>query len=260
MKINRIYAIMKRIFYGFIHTYDRLTDVFYYPVIDLLLWGLTSSYFSLTSNNHSSLMMIVAGILLWIIVWRGQYEISVGLLEDIWDKNLINIFASPLKFSEWIIAFIIIGIFKAAVSSGFAALMAYLLYRTSIFVLGWYFIPLAFLLIMSGWWIGFFIAGILLRYGSRVQTLAWALVYLISPFSAIYYPVSILPIWAQKIARVIPISYVFENARSVIKTGRLNPSELLVALVLNIIYLILAGIFLRKSFNKILDKGLVKVF
>ena len=38
-------------------------------------------------------MIIISGILLWIIVWRGQYEITVNLLEDLWDKNLINIFA-----------------------------------------------------------------------------------------------------------------------------------------------------------------------
>jgi ABC-2 type transport system permease protein len=261
MKLHRIYGIIIRYIFLFRHSFDRLSDVFYWPTIDLLLWGLTSLYFqSFAPNANQFILVIVSGLLFWIIVWRGQYEISVNLLEDLWNKNLINIFVAPVRFSDWIVSFLIIGVIKALVSLSFAMLIAFLLYKVQIFFYGFYLIPFMFLLIMTGWWIGFILAGIILRYGTRLQTIAWTMVMGLSPFSAVFYPLSILPSWAQTIAHFIPTSYVFEGAREVIFRGTLDPNKLLISFILNLIYLALALLFLKKSFNKALNKGLVKLF
>jgi len=261
MKLNRIWAMVLRYFFYFLHSLDRMSDAFYWPTVDLLLWGLTSSYFrQYTPANSKILLMIVSGIVFWLITWRGQYEITVNLLDELWNKNLVNLFVSPLKFSEWAISVIIIGVLKGFLSFSFALLMAFLLFKIKLFFYGFYFLPLIILLIMSGWSIGFLVAGIILRFGTKIQTLAWTGVMIISPFSAIYYPISILPGWAQKVAAFVPTSYVFEEARRIIMTGSLDWNKLLISAGLNVIYLILALIFIRKSFDKTLEKGLVKVF
>ena len=261
MKFHRIYASILRHIYLFRHSLNRLGDAFYWPTIDLLLWGLTMSYAKTFSNNSEQLvLMVISGIILWLIVWRAQYEITVSLLEDLWNRNMINMYVSPFKLSEWIVSVIILGLIKAFVSLSFAAGVAYLLYRVKFFAFGFSLIPIALLLFMTGWWVGFFVAGLLLRYGTKVEQFAWSLVHLISPFAAVYYPLSILPGWAQKIAMLIPVSYVFEAAREVLNKGILDPNKLIISFVLNIIYLILSLIFLKKSFDKVLDKGLVKVF
>ncbi len=261
MKINRIYAIVLRYLFLFRRSFDRLSDAFYWPTIDLLLWGLTSVYFRTYVPNASKIILVmISGILFWIIVWRGQYEITVNLLEDLWNENLINIFVSPLRFSEWVISFVIVGVVKAIISFAFAMMMAFLLYRVKLFFFGWYFIPLIGLLIMTGWAVGFFVAGLILRFGTKVQTFAWTMVAVISPFSAIYYPVSILPNWAQAVARFIPTSYVFEGARQVIDQGRIDPNKLYISLALNLIYIVVGLVFLHNSFKKVLNKGLVRVY
>jgi len=261
MKIHRIYAVSLRFWYYFRHSFDRMTDAFYWPTMDLLLWGLTSTYFrQYIPNNANVVTMIVTGILLYIILWRGQYEITVNLLGDLWNRNLINIFASPLKFWEWITSFMVIGIIKAILSIAFASGVAYLLYKVNFFMYGFNLIPFLILLIMSGWWIGFFVAGVILRFGTKVQTLAWAFVAIFSPFIAVYYPLSVLPAWAQKVASFIPMSYIFEGAREVLYKGSLDYRKLWISLFLNIMYLIISLIFLRKSFDKVLEKGLVKVY
>ncbi|HLD02003.1 MAG TPA: ABC transporter permease [Patescibacteria group bacterium] len=260
MKLHRIYAIVLRYIYLFRRSYDRLSDVFYWPTIDLIVWGLTSAYLKTYVPNASPfILIIVSGILLWLIVWRAQYEISVNLLEELWNKNLINIFVSPLKFSEWIVSFLIVGIVKASVSVIFAMGVAFLLYKAHIFLYGLYLIPFFISLMLTGWWIGFIVAGIILRYGTRVQTLAWSLVAVFAPFSAIYYPISILPNWAQAIAAFIPVSYIFEGSRQIIETGHIDISKLFMSFTLNILYLFLAFVFLKRSFKKVLRKGLVKV-
>lgn len=261
MKINRIYAVILRYLFHFRHSLDRIFDAFYWPTLDLLIWGLTSAYFTRYAPNTSMIIIIiVTGILFWLIVWRAQYEITVNVLEELWNKNLINLFVSPLKFSEWIIASIIVGLIKAAFSFSFAMIVAFLLYKVEIFLYGFYFIPFLILLIMFGWTIGFFVAGLILRFGTKVQIFAWSMVWLFAPFSAIYYPVSTLPFWAQKVSLIFPASYVFEGAREVLSKGTLDLNKIYIAFILNIIYLILSIIFLKKSFAKVLQKGLVKLY
>jgi ABC-2 type transport system permease protein len=156
------------------------------------------------------------------------------LLEELWSKNLINLFVSPLKFSEWLVSVVIVGILKAVISFSFAGLVAFMLYKVKIFSLGFYLLPLSGLLIITGWWVGFLVGGLILRYGTKIQTFAWAAVMLISPFSAIYYPLSTLPAWAQKVAVFVPTSYVFEGARQVIDHGSLDWNKLLVCLAINL--------------------------
>ncbi|MFA6170863.1 MAG: ABC transporter permease [Patescibacteria group bacterium] len=261
MKFDRIYALILRSLYTTRHSWDRITDLFYWPAIDLLLWGLTSFYIKkFAPDSLSVTMVIVSGVVLWLIIWRGQNDISLNLLEDLWSKNLINVFVSPIKFIEWVAAFLSLSVIKIVISLPFAVLLALLLYHVNIFSYGLYLIPFSILLLMTGWWVGMFVNGVILRYGTRVQTLAWSLVMIISPFSAIYYPLSILPDWAQKVAIIIPSSYIFEGAREVIATGTLDMSKVWTSLALNAVYLVLAFLFLKASFKKLLDRGLVKLY
>lgn len=261
MKFHRINAVLLRYFYDFSRQGDRLVDVFYWPTVDLLLWGLTSVFIkSFAPELPQIILIIVSGIVFWLFVWRAQSDMSVSLLEDLWNKNLINMFVSPLKFSEWVVSFIILGFLKIIISFFFAAAMAYALYEINIFYFGFYLIPFALLLMMTGWWVGLFINGLIMRFGTRIQTIAWSMVMIISPFSAIYYPLSILPEWMQKIAALVPTSYIFEGARQVISQGALDPRKLIYSLALNLIYISLGLIFLKKSFKKMLNRGLINLY
>jgi len=261
MNLHRIYGLLLRYYYLFIHSFERLSDAFYWPVIDLLMWGLTGSYFvrSFAGANSNVMFIIISGILFWLIAWRGQYEITVGLLEELWNRNLVNLFVAPLKFSEWVFSFVIIGIIKAIISFSFALLIAFVLYKINVLTFGLYLFPFGALLIMTGWWVGFLVAGIILRYGTKVQTLAWSMIAVLSPFVGIYYPISILPMWAQRISAIIPVTYVFEDGREFIAKGTIDPTKLYISLALNILYIVLSLIYLKKSFNSVLNKGLIKV-
>jgi ABC-2 type transport system permease protein len=261
MKIHRIYAMVLRYWYYLKHSLDRLSDMFYWPAMDLVIWGLTSRFFN--ENNTSSInivFMVISGLLFWILIWRGQYEITVNFLDELWNKNLVNLFVSPLKLGEWVISVFIIGIIKATLSLSFAAVLAFILYKTNFLNYGLYLIPFSFSLILTGWAIGLFITGIIVRYGTRIQTLAWTAVAVVSPFSAIYYPVSSLPEWAQSIARFIPPSYIFENGRNLIAGRNVNMQEVALSFFLNIIYLLISLWFINRSFKKAKDKGLLNVF
>src|SRR5205814_5737700 len=124
MKIHRIQGIIIRYLYLFKHSLDKQSDAFSWPTIDLLIWGLTGAYLQSFSSNNQIITLIVSGIVFWYIVWRSQYEVTVNMLEELWDKNLINTFVSPLLFSEWITSLLILGIIKALISLFFTTMLA----------------------------------------------------------------------------------------------------------------------------------------
>lgn len=261
MKINRVIAIILRFLFHFRHSLDRVFDSFYWPTIDLVNWGLASTFFTKAAPNTSIFVLfILSGVLFWIIIWRAQYEISINLLDEYWSRNLINLFVSPLKLTEWITGLLILGLIKATMSFAFASFVAFILYKTNIFIYGFYFLPFIFLLFLTGWAFGIFLAGLIFRFGTKIQAFAWALVPLFMPFSAVFYPVSILPGWAQKIAVIVPSSYVFESARDVLTNGTLDWNKLYISFILNIIFIILAIFFLISSYKKALEIGLMKTY
>lgn len=261
MKAHRVYAMILRYWYILKHSLNRQTDMFYWPLIDLLLWGLTSKFLQENAPDVSNIvLLIISGLVFWIIIWRGYFEITINLLEEIWNKNLVNIFVSPLKLREWISAIFIFGIIRMVVSFTFASIVAYLLYATNILAYGFYLVPFALLLILTAWAAGLFVAGIILRFGSKYETLAWTGIMIISPFSAVYYPLAILPGWAQTVAKFVPPSYVFENGRKLIANGKVNPQDLVICFGLNLVYFALALVFIKRSFARAKDKGLISVY
>lgn len=257
INVNRVYAMLWRYTYNMKHSFDRLSDMFYWPAMDLLIWGLTGFYFIKKSAEFSNLLFVIlSGLIFWIVVWRTQYEITTNMLSEIWDKNIVNIFASPLKISEWIAAFMVFGIAKMLISVTFSTILAFILFKLNIFLYGFYLIPLIANLILTGWAAGFVVAGFLVRFGNTIQTLAWAGVYLIAPFSGIFYSIATLPSWAQKISLFVPPSYVFEGFREILFTNRLSADKVIFALALNLIYLILSLWFFTFMFNKSRKLGL----
>lgn len=239
------------------HSLDRITDAFYWPLMDLFLWGLTGLYFArLNLKNPHTIEIVLTGVIFWLIIWRAQYEINVNLLSEFWDRNLVNIFASPLKIEELALSYVFFGFLKTAVSLTFIAFMAFLLYRFNIFVYGFLIIPAIVSLLLTGWAGGFLVAGLIMRFGGKIQAIAWVGVALLAPVSALYYPLSILPTPIQKIASFIPSSYVFESLRELLLAGQIDYGKIAISFLLNIFYLVLSIMFFIFMFHKSKKLGL----
>ncbi len=245
----------------FKHNLDKYMDLFYWSSIDLILWGITTLFIQSLNQAFSQVVFtIVSGLIFWQVTWRGQFEITVNILEELWNKNLINIFASPLKFSEWLASFLILGASKLVLTFSFISVLALVLYKVKILTFGIYLVPFIILLLLNGWWMGMVIGSMTMRWGTRLQALTWSLPWALSPFFGIFYPISVLPVWAQKIALIFPASYIFEGVREVIYTGNMDINKVYISFGLNIVYIIIGLFMLRLSFKKILRKGLIKVY
>lgn len=260
MKWHRIQAVIIRHLYGYQRNLDRLTDSFYWPLMDIVIWGFTSVWIQKTQVGVPHIAaMLLTGLVFWQIVWRGNYEISVNLLEEFWNQNLVNLFSTPLTLAEWMSAVIILSIMKMFVTITVCVVAIYFLYATNIFTLGWYLLPFVISLLISGWIMGFLGSSIIVYWGQKVQTMAWTMGFLFAPFSAVYYPLSQLPLWVQRISLWLPTTYIFEGMRTVLTTGQLDVVVLVKSFTLNVIYLIGALMLFRYMFEKSRVKGLARL-
>lgn len=256
MNKNRIRGVLYRHLTLWSRDFDKIAGTFWWPVIDLLIWGLVTVYLQRQSGVPSAAVtFFIGGVIFWGIINRAQLDIGLSFLDEAWDRNLLNLFASPLTRWEFITASFILGIIKASISLFVVSILAFLLYTFNIFDFSWYLIPFVANLIFMGWWIGVLMNALILRFGYRVQAFAWTLVLVFQPISGVFYPLSVLPYPIQVIARLFPSSYIFEGMRAVLDSGSFSYLLIIIATVLNVIYLGLAFWFYNRMFNESQKKG-----
>lgn len=257
---QRVWAVVMRHMYLYVRSLDRMADSVYWPVMDIIIWGVTSRWLMSAQTDVPNLvLMVLTGLVFWQIVWRANYEISVNLLEEFWNQNLVNLFSTPLTVYEWIGSVMVLGFIKMILTAVVGFLAVFILYSLNIVSLGWMIIPFISLLLLSGWFMGFLGSSFIIYYGNKVQTLAWTMGFLFAPFSAVYYPLSSLPGWIQKIAMLLPTTYVFETMRDVISGQGVRTNYLLLSLFLNLIYLALSISLFIFLFEKSREKGLSRL-
>ena len=254
----RVWTIVLHIFYGSRHDFNRLAEITYWPFIDILLFGFIGVSFA--SSQQSNLMLaFLGGLVLWQVAYRTNLEISRNILQELRDKNLINLLATPLSTAEWIMGLMLTGGIVIIFTCVFGAACVCMLYHTNIFAIGFPLGIFVALLAMSGWVLGLLSASVLMRWGQRVETVVWAIGWLPAPFCSVYYPTDVLPAWAQTISKCLPMTYVFEALRVYIKTGILSYSYILMAIVLLGIYLTAALCLFFAMLHHRKNKGLTNI-
>lgn len=203
----------------------------------------------------SIVTLLLGGVILWTFFDRSSRDISLTFIDELWNRNFVNLFSTPLKVSEYLTGVIIVAIIKLIISAVFMFLLATTLYQFDINRFGWFILPGAVGLILMGWSVSFIVQGFLLRFGHTVEVFIWAAAVLLQPFSCVFYPLTALPGWAQKISILLPSTYLFENMRSNLYSGSVNFSQILISFAINIIYFIMAVIFFYKSFHNAKIRG-----
>jgi ABC-2 type transport system permease protein len=258
--LHRVGAVMLRQAYLYRRTFHRWLEIFYWPTMELLVWGFLTVYLERTDGVSNVAKFILGALLLWDILFRAQQTVAVGFLEDVWGRNVLNMWASPIRPSEYVIGTIAIGLLRIAIGAAVAMTLAFLFFDFSIFTLGLSLLPFLVLLLAMGWAIGLVSTALILRFGQGFEELAWALVFLFQPFSAVFYPVDVLPPWAEAIANAIPASHVFEGMRRILNGGPFPTGELLAAVVLDVLYLLGAWALFTFMLRQVRRRGLLSRF
>jgi len=239
---SRIWAMFQRYLVLHRRSLIRAFDIFFWPVMDLLIWGFVTLYIQedIAAGSAAHLVVFLIGAMIsWDIHYRGQQAVTISLMEEIWTRNIVNILIAPIRLWEWIAASFLYGALKVGIVTALLALLAQWLYAFELLRVGWAFFPLAANLLLFGWAIGIFTAGLLLRFGYAAEALIWGIPFLLQPFSCVFYPLGTLPAWAQAIARCLPSTYVFEALRAVLQGGLITWTVWPLILGLNALYVAL---------------------
>jgi ABC-2 type transport system permease protein len=255
----RIYGVFLRYFYVAKKGLHQLSDLFYWPLVDILIWGLTSHWIQSQSHISALPLILMTGLIFWQITWRGSVDISVSLLQEFWHRNLVNLFSTPVKLSEWIVGMLLLCLCKLLITVAFGALAVYILFSLNVFTVGWAFIPFAASLLIFGWSLSFLSSSMIIYWGHRVEMFAFMICFIFAPFSSIFYPIEVLPAWAQKIAWCLPTTYIFEGMRKILAVGQFPTSFFLISMGLNVLYLLASLAIFKFMFEKTRKKGLARL-
>ena len=252
----RVAAMLERYLYLLRSSWPRTLELLYWPAIQMILWGFTSQ-FLMTNSSYVARAggVLLAAVMLWDVMFRGQLGVSVSFLEELWSRNLGHLFVSPLRPYEWVISLLAMSLVRVIIAVVPAALMAIPLYHYSIFTLGPPLIAFFALLLVMGWGLGLIIGALLLRHGLGAESLAWLAVFLLAPASAVYYPVSVLPVWLQYVSWALPSAHVFEGMRWVMLQGIFRLDHFIWALALDIVYTAFGAVVFLYAFRQARRRG-----
>jgi ABC-2 type transport system permease protein len=255
---GRVGAMCLRHFYVLRSSWPRLVEMAYWPTMQMIIWGFFSTFlYQKSSWLAGAFGVLLAAVMLWDVLFRGQLGFSLSFLEELWSRNLANLYCSPLTPSEHVVSLFTMALIRALIGVVPAMVLAIPFYHFSIFGLG---LPLGaffFCLLLMGCSLGMIVTAMILRFGLAAENLAWFLVFLLAPVSCVYYPVSILPGWLQVVAHLLPSSYVFEGMRAEMFDHVFRWDLFAASLGLNTVYLLIGlGIYLW-SFSRARELGLL---
>ena len=255
-KFYRVNALLLKYWFITKNKLDRIFDMIYWPVIQILIWGFIVIFVEDISESNVKSWLLGA-VIMWTFLWKASQDLAVYILEDHWSRSLYNVFSTPLQNSEIIVSVLIFSFLRGLATLIITVPLTWILYSYNFFTIDiFYLVIFAILLVLFGWVLGLIVAALVYTFGQRIQVLAWSVSVLIQPFSCVFYPLSSLPKWAQYIAFYIPTTHVFEGMRTLVNGQPINMLNISIAFITSIALLIITTWLFVKSIGKAKQKGL----
>ena len=262
MNLRIIQALVTRYLYLYSRTPVRLVELVFWPLVGLMVWGFVSKY--VAENSGAALpypaTFLIGAVILWDVLFRAQQGVSIYFLEDVWTRNLLNLFAAPVRLPEYLTATYTIGFLRATFTVTLLSVLSLFIFGFKVGNMGWQLLPFILNLLIFGWSLGMISTALILRWGPAAESLAWAVPFFIQPVAAVFYPVSVLPPMLQKVAGCLPCAYIFEGMRSALKGDPFSGTDLMWATGLNLIYLAAGGLLFAKVMRIARERGLLTKF
>jgi ABC-2 type transport system permease protein len=202
---RRIWGMMLRSLYVDRHNPSQVFELAIVPVLELLVWGLLTIWIQREGLELPRAIELFLGArVLWVFMYRTQTAVVLTFLEDMWTRNLINVFVTPVRVGEILLSSGCLGAMKALITAIVLTLACWAIYQTNLIALGITGAGAIVTLLVMGWAFGIFTAAVILRHGTVVQSITWAIPIALQPISAVYYPIEVLPAWLQPLAMCSP--------------------------------------------------------
>jgi ABC-2 type transport system permease protein len=230
-----------------------------WPLVDVLLFGSLGVFVAQghTTPGRVAAAYLLSGILLWHVVYQSQIGLATGLLEETWSRNLLNLMVTPLREIEYAAGVALFGMVKLAMGVAVVTLAAFGFFAFDAGRMGWGIIPIAAILLAVGWVIALFVIGLVLRFGSGAEALAWGILFVVMPLSGVFYPVRSLPWLLRPIAQVLPTTHAFSAGRAVFDGRALPWSELGIAAGTTVVAAAIGLAFVTRMLSTFRTRGYI---
>ena len=255
---RRAGAIVLRQFYLLRGSPVRIMPLFIWVAIDIVLWGFITRYLnSVASSGMNFVPVLLGAVLLWDFFVRVMQGVTTAFFEDVWSRSLLNVFATPLRIPEYLAGLVISSICTSLVGLCVMQALAVAAFGLSFFSFGAALLPFLMVLFAFGIALGIFGSALVLRFGPAAEWLVWPIPAMLSPFAAVFYPLSTLPAWMRGVSRVLPPAYVFEGVRAIVGGHGAQLGRLVAGAAMALAYIFLAGAFFTYIYRQAVKTGLI---
>ena len=258
MKLVRAQAIALRQYYLIRGSPVRVLPMFGWVILDLMLWGFITKYLdTLAAAGGSFVPRLLGAVLLWDFLVRAMQGFTVAFLEDLWSRNFLNVFASPVSIAEYLSGLIVTSVVTSAVGLLAMVLLALLAFNFSLATMGLLAAPFVLVLFVFGVSLGIVASALVLRLGPAGEWLVWPIPAVLAPFAGVFYPVSTLPEWMQPVSWILPPTWVFASLRKLVAGEAVAASEVAMATGLAVVWLLVACALFTWIFRQVVRSGLI---
>jgi ABC-2 type transport system permease protein len=258
MDSRRTAAIVLRHFYLLRGSLTRLVPIFAWAIIDIVLWGFITRYLNaVTASRLDFVPVLLGAVLLWDFFTRVMHGVTIAFFEDVWSRNFLNLFASPLTVPEYLAGLVLSSTATSLVGLAAMLVLATGVFGLSFFAYGLALLPFLLVLFLFGVALGIVGSGVVLRLGPAAEWFIWPIPALAAPFAGVFYPLSTLPAWMQYVGHLLPPAYVFEGMRAVLAGGSAPAHLLAVGAALAALYVVLACWFFAAVYGYAVRTGLL---
>jgi ABC-2 type transport system permease protein len=182
---------------------------------------------------------------------------AIGFLGEVWSRNFVGLFSTPLSITEYMVGLVVINLAKALAGVVVAGIAAWMFYVYNIFPELPLLIPYMGVLLIFGLAVGILVTALVVRYTTRLQSLTWTITGLLVPFSCVFYPITALPAALRPVALMLPSTQAFEGMREALARGTISPERLTVGFALDGVYVVLALAAFLYLFRAAVSRGLL---
>ena len=258
MQLSRTAAIVIRQLYLIRGSFSRVLPLFVWAGIDIVLWGFITRYLNaITSVGFNFVPTLLGAVLLWDFLTRVMHGVTMAFFEDVWSRNFLNLFATPLSIPEYLTGLVLSSIATSSIGLAVMVILATGFFGLSFFVFGLMLVPFFLVLFLCGIALGILGISAVLRLGPPAEWFVWPIPAILSPFVGVFYPVATLPRWMRYIANALPPSYVFEGMRAIVLGRVASLRNLLAALLLAAFYLFLMCWLFTRVYRYAVNTGLI---
>jgi len=228
-------------------------ELLFWPVVSLISMGLMSGFLKL---DQTLLNFVLTGAITAGTIQVATLDVAYGLLYDVWSKSIKHTFLAPIEHYHFIIGSWIVGIVRGVIIFTLMGVFSHYAFGFDIpsYKMAIIFMAGVFLnALIMGMVICFFIT----LYGQRVEIIAWAFATLVMLICGIYYPVSQLPSFFQRLAELIPLTYFLEYFRSGYGFTPLLTRLLLKGFIMSLVYIGLILVAINWAYQRSRKNGII---